>query len=108
MGNLEALGISLKSWGSRGTWVVLSFKHLPLAQVMIPRFWDQAPDQAPCSVGSLLFLLPLSPTYAHSLFKKIIYKKRKFGEKMGVGSSLLVVRHCARCYGVYGYGKSVS
>ena len=23
-------------------------EHLPLAQVMIPGFWDQVPDRAPC------------------------------------------------------------
>ena len=34
-------------------------KHLPSAQVMIPRSWDGASHWAPCSVESLL-LLPLA------------------------------------------------
>ena len=52
-----------------GTWVVQLVKHLPLAQVMIPESWDQAPSQAPRSAGNLLFPLPLPllDTSAHSL-----------------------------------------
>ena len=29
-------------------------KHLPSSKVMISGSWDQAPHQAPCTVGSLL------------------------------------------------------
>lgn len=31
----------------QGTWVAQSIKCVPLAQVMISRFWDEAPGQAP-------------------------------------------------------------
>ena len=41
------------------TWVAPLVEHVSLAQVMIPGSWDPAPSQAPCSEGSLLFLLPL-------------------------------------------------
>ena len=37
----------------------LVVEHLPSAQVMILRSWDQALHGAPCSVGSLLLLLLL-------------------------------------------------
>ena len=43
----------------RGTWVAQMVKHLLLAQVMILGSWDQAPCQAPHSVGSLLLLYAL-------------------------------------------------
>ena len=47
--------------GQRGTWVAQSVKHLPSAQVMIPRFWNQAP-------WSLLLSLPLPlPLLMHTL-----------------------------------------
>ena len=57
----------LKSWGA---WVAQSAERLPLAQVMIPGSWDRALCQAPCSVGSLLLLLPLffPPTCAQTLY----------------------------------------
>ena len=54
---------------SQGTWVA-QVTRLPLAQVMIPGFWDQTLHQAPGSVGSLLLPLPLSaalPTCVLSL-----------------------------------------
>ena len=44
-----------------GTWVVPWVKHLPSAQVMILGVLGPAWNQAPCSVGSLLLTLPLSP-----------------------------------------------
>ena len=43
----------------QGAWVAQSFGHLPLAQVMIPESWNQAPRWAPCSVGSLPLPFPL-------------------------------------------------
>ena len=46
-----------------------SVKHLPLAQVMIPRSWDQASHRAPCSVGSLLLPLPLLLFLINKIFK---------------------------------------
>ena len=45
---------------SRGTWVALLVKCLPLARVMIPGSWDRVLHQALCSVVSLL--VPLSLT----------------------------------------------
>lgn len=36
---------------SRGTWVAQSVRCLPLAQVMFPALWDQAPHRVPCSSG---------------------------------------------------------
>ena len=47
---------SLRTWDA---WVAQSVKHLPLAQVMISRSWDQIPCQDPGSEGILLLLLPL-------------------------------------------------
>ena len=44
----------------QGTWEAQSMKHLPSAQVMIPRSCDGVLCWAPCSVGSLLLPLPLS------------------------------------------------
>ena len=46
--------------------VAQSVKHLPLAQIMIPGFWDGAPHQAPCSAGTLL--LPLLPAHVLSCY----------------------------------------
>ena len=37
----------------RGAWVAQWVKPLPSAQVMISGSWDQAPNQALCSTGSL-------------------------------------------------------
>ena len=55
-------------WVLGGAWVAQSVKCLLLAQVMISGFWDQAPvSGAPCSAGSLLFPLLLSPAQALSL-----------------------------------------
>ena len=48
--------IILHAWGS---WVGQSIKDVPLAQVMMPGFWDQALHQAPHWVGTLHLLLPL-------------------------------------------------
>ena len=46
-------------------------KCLPSAWVMISGSWDQAPRWAPCSVGSLLFPLPLPlPVLPFSLSNK--------------------------------------
>ena len=42
-------------------------ESLLLAQVMILGAWDQVLHQAPCSVGSLLVPLPMSP---NKFFKK--------------------------------------
>ena len=42
-----------------------SAKHLPSAQVMIS--WDPGLPHTPCSVGNLLFPLPLPFSRAHSL-----------------------------------------
>ena len=50
----------------RGIWVAQSVKPLPLAQVMIPRSWDQAPHGAPYSAESLLLPLPLPLPPAHA------------------------------------------
>uniref|UniRef100_G1M825 Gasdermin C n=1 Tax=Ailuropoda melanoleuca TaxID=9646 RepID=G1M825_AILME len=46
----------------RDAWVDRPSKCLPLAQVMISGSWHPAPHRAPCSVGSLLLLLPLPLT----------------------------------------------
>ena len=51
--------VSEKNGFRRDTWVAQSVKHLPSAQVMISGSWDGALHQAPCSVGSLILLLPL-------------------------------------------------
>ena len=42
-------------------WVAQSFKHLPLAQVMIPVSWAWVLHRAPCSPGNLLLRLPAPP-----------------------------------------------
>ena len=54
---------------SQGAWVAQSFKHLPLAQVMIPGSWDGVSHPAPGSAGTQLppLPLPLLPTHAISL-----------------------------------------
>ena len=43
------------AWGLSG----VSLRLMVLVQVMTLRWWDQAPSSAPCSVGSLLEVLPL-------------------------------------------------
>ena len=58
--------------GSFGCLVAQLVKRLPLAQVMIPGSWDQAPHQAPCSVGSQLLPFPL-PLLRHVLFLFLTY-----------------------------------
>ena len=45
--------------GAWGAWITQLVKHMPLAQIMIPRFWDPALHGASCSAGSLLLPLPL-------------------------------------------------
>ena len=44
-----------------GAWGAQSVKHLPAAQAVISGTWDRAPNQALCSVGSLLLSLPAAP-----------------------------------------------
>jgi len=63
----------------RGTWVAQSVKHLPSAQVMIPRSWDQALHRVPCSARSLSSLCP-SPMLMYSL-KQTVFKKKRTGIK---------------------------
>jgi len=51
---------------------------------MIPGFWDQAPRRTPCSVGSLLLLLPAGPpacASSLSLSLSDIKKKKKILKK---------------------------
>ena len=52
-------------------WVAQLVKHLPSAQVMIPRSWNQALGRAPCSVGSLLLplLFPLPVLSKVNIYK---------------------------------------
>lgn len=45
--------------GAEGTWVAEMAGHLPLAQVVFSRSWDQVPRWALCSLGSLLLPLPV-------------------------------------------------
>ena len=55
-----------------------SVEHQPLAQVMIPRSWDQVPHQAPCREPASLPLpmsLPLS--VSHEQIVGICRKKKK-------------------------------
>ena len=63
---ISTILVILKMFIMGGAWVVQSVKHLPLAQVMIPRSWDRVPHQAPCSVESLL----LPPPAVLSLTKR--------------------------------------
>ena len=53
----------------RCTWAAQSIKDLPLAQVMILRYWDQALHQTPCPLGTLL--LPLSLPLPHLMFSML-------------------------------------
>ena len=58
-GKFKAINIYIKKEEvSMGAWVAQMVGHLPSAQVMISRSWDQASLPVSCSVGSLL----LSPT----------------------------------------------
>ena len=62
---------SLKMSGT-GASVAQSVKHLPWAQV---RFWIRAPQEAPCSAGSLLLPLPLPaspPAHALCQINKVV------------------------------------
>ena len=62
--------------------MVQMVKHLPLAQVMIPRSWDRALHWAPCLVGeSASPSVPahvLSRTHSVSQINKISFFKRSY------------------------------
>lgn len=62
--------LHLKESPSWGTWVALSVRRLPLVQVVITGFLDQALKKAPCSVRSMHLPLPL----AHSLLLSLSVK----------------------------------
>ena len=66
-------GTKCKKMFSWGACVAQSVKHMPLAQVMIPRSYISAPRWTPCSVGSLFSLSP-SPSlkWTNQIVKKII------------------------------------
>ena len=83
-------GLQFESWDKeelRGTWVAQLVKHLPLAQVMILRFWDEVPSlgsllsresaspSAPPHSCSLSFMLALCLSKIFKKFKK--YKKEQ-------------------------------
>ena len=77
-------------------------KCLPLARVMIPESWDQAPHWAPCSTGSLLLPLPLPllvfPVSLCLCQMKIKIKKpkEKEREREGLWDTLLSPVKCSR------------